>query len=243
MRRLLVRLAAIVAGFAFAGPANAQLIRPPKARPAVRPMPPPVFPPPAPTTAPVEDVKPVPPVPAAQIIRVLTMAQAESAFAMMAAHRDIAFTYPIDGCYSRAHLMVIRLQRLGYQPSKVWAFGHGEQLHARTAHDPRGFINWSWHVAPTLPVRGEDGQVFDMVIDPSLFSRPVSIPKWRDSMRKAPTIKEPYICQTRLGEPPLQPSGTRTAGTGYWTSADPPGNLDTHAVGVMRRYQSIADAR
>ncbi len=120
--------------------------------------------------------------------------------------------------------------------------GHGEQLHARTAHDPRGFITWSWHVAPTLPVRQGD-QVLDFAIDPSLFSRPVTVAKWRDSMRRRPGGKEPYVCQTVLGQPPMQPSGTRAPGSGYWTSADPPGDLDAHAVTTMKRYQTVADGR
>src|SRR5437016_2066172 len=170
MPRHLLSLA-LVAVLALAGPANAQLIRAPK-RPAppVGPSfpPPPVFTP-TPAPAPVTPSKPLPPVKPVQIIPVLTQGQADAAFAQIAAYKDIAFTYPIDGCYSRAHLMVERLIQLGFQPSKVWCFAHGESLTARTAHDPRGFISWGWHVAPTLPVRNEDGIVFDMVIDPSLF--------------------------------------------------------------------------
>jgi hypothetical protein len=178
------------------------------------------------------------------MVPVLTMDQAERAFALMAAQDDIAFAYVIDGCYSRAHLMVQRLRALGYNPGKVWAFGHGEQLYARTVHDPRGFITWNWHVAPTLPVRDPVyGHVVDLVIDPSLFSGPVPVHRWRDAMRRTPRSKEPYIYQSRLGEAPVQADGKRPPGTGYWTSADPGGNLDVHALSTMRRYQAIVDAR
>jgi hypothetical protein len=126
------------------------------------------------------------PVPPAQSIPVLTPKQAQAAFERMAAQEDIAFTYPQDGCYSRAHLMCQRLRGLGYLPGKVWAFAHGENLHARTINDPRGFIEWNWHVAPTLKVRTRDG-LRDMVIDPSLCTRPVTPEQWRDLMKKSPS--------------------------------------------------------
>ncbi|MCX7113399.1 MAG: protein-glutamine glutaminase family protein [Proteobacteria bacterium] len=40
-------------------------------------------------------------------------------FNNMALQNDIAFKYPAEGCYARAHLMVQRLQDLGASPSKV----------------------------------------------------------------------------------------------------------------------------
>jgi hypothetical protein len=181
-------------------------------------------------------------VPAAQAVPVLTPAQARAAFERMAGQEDIAYTYPQDGCYSRAHLMCQRLRRLGYQPGKVWAFAHGQNLHARTINDPRGFIEWNWHVAPTLQVRTRGG-VRAMVIDPSLCTRPVSVEEWRDLMKKSPTSPAPFICETRLGEPPLTPRGVRSPGSGYWHGADPAGGLDEHAHATMRRYQSAADSR
>jgi hypothetical protein len=160
----------------------------------------------------------------------------------MAAEEDIAFTHPQDGCYSRAHLMCQRLMDLGYRPGKVWAFANGENLHARTLHDPQGYIQWGWHVAPTLVVKDSQG-LREVVIDPSLFSRPVSLIRWRDSMKRSPASRNPVICLTRLGEPPIQVSGHRAMGSGYWTSADPMGGLDVHARDTMKRYQATADAR
>jgi hypothetical protein len=181
-------------------------------------------------------------VPAAQSIPVLTPKQAQAAFERMAAQEDIAFTYPQDGCYSRAHLMCQRLRALGYLPGKVWAFAHGENLHARTINDPRGFIEWNWHVAPTLKVRTPAGPR-DLVIDPSLCTRPVTPEEWRDLMKKSPTSPGPFICLTRLGEPPLTPRGVRSPGSGYWQGADPASSLDEHARDTMRRYQAAADSR
>jgi hypothetical protein len=197
---------------------------------------------PAPEPAPPPSFTPKIIVPAAQAVPVLTPAQAQRAFARMADQEDIAFCYPQDGCYSRAHLMAQRLQRLGYQPGKVWAFAHGENLHARTLNDPRGYVEWGWHVAPTLKVRTKEG-VRDLVIDPSLFTRPCTVEEWRDSMKKRPDSALPHIWLTQLGEPPMTPRNVRSSGTGYWNGNDPAGNLNEHARGVMRRYQQLHDSR
>jgi hypothetical protein len=174
--------------------------------------------------------------------RVATPEEALRAFRQMAVQQDIAFCYPIDGCYSRAHLMARRLHKLGYRPGKVWAFANGEWLHARTLNDPRGYVEWGWHVAPTLRVRTTDG-VQDMVLDPSLCSRPVTLDEWKRTMMSSPTSREPFLCLTRLGEPPCRPRGGRSPGTGYWNGGDPTGDLDAHAHGVMRRYQGLVDGR
>jgi hypothetical protein len=178
----------------------------------------------------------------AEILDPCTPEQARAAFRRMAEADDIAWTHPQDGCYSRAHLMVRRLRDLGYRPGKVWAFASGQNLHARTLHDPQGYIEWWWHVAPTLMVK-DGGAIREVVIDPSLFTRPVSLQRWRDSMKKTPTSRDPFICLTRLGEPPLQVGGRRAPGSGYWTSGDPTNGLDAHARDTMKRYQATADAR
>lgn len=77
-----------------------------------------------------------------------------------------------------------------------------------------------------------------MVIDPSLFTRPVSVAQWRDSMRKSPTSPAPIIRLTRLGEAPVKADGKRAAGSGYWLEADPAGGVDRHAREKMREYKA-----
>jgi hypothetical protein len=134
--------------------------------------------------------------------------------------------------------MVRRMQALGVRPRKVWAFANGEQLSARTPYAPGGRVEWSWHTAPTLRVRHQ-GAVYDVVIDPSLFNGPVTVAQWRAALKRSPRSPEPFVCLTRVGEPPLQPNGTRAAGTGYWPQADPPGGLDAHALATMRRYKPL----
>src|SRR5262249_2445987 len=97
---------------------------------------------------------PRPPTPSLIPVQVLSVAQAETAFARMAAQSDIAFHYPNDGCYARAHLMVRRMQSMGIHARKAWTFANGELLHANTPYDEfhRGYVEWMYHVAPVVRV-------------------------------------------------------------------------------------------
>ena len=66
---------------------------------------------------------------------------------------------------------------LGLKPKKVWIQGG---LQVSTRNNPNCHVNWGWHVAPTLCVRGRGFfQSHTMVIDPSLFSTPVSEAAWK----------------------------------------------------------------
>jgi hypothetical protein len=102
--------------------------------------------------------------------------EAKKLFDKEKARSDIAFKYPSDGCYARAHLMAEDIKKAGGEPGKVWAFPKNptDPLHANTKHDPAGHVEWGYHVAPTVPVKGKDGKEKNMVIDPSLFDKPVT---------------------------------------------------------------------
>lgn len=92
----------------------------------------------------------------------------------------IPFMYPDDGCWGRAHEMCRLMIAAGARPRKVWIDGW---LHTPTKNHPNCFVNWGWHVAPTICVRkwrwwwwfGHEEQV----IDPSLFTTPVSQATWK----------------------------------------------------------------
>jgi hypothetical protein len=155
---------------------------------------------------------------------------------------DIAFMFPEDGCYARAHLMIKRLGEHGIRADRVWAIANpkapDDSLYVATANDPDGYVEWSWHVAPVLPVRDRSGKVRDMVFDPSLFKTPVRVDQWRDKQKKY-LNSEPFICKTRAGEPPTLPDGTKAGGTGYWINPeqpDPP-DADQEAHDTMLRYK------
>jgi hypothetical protein len=89
----------------------------------------------------------------------------------------IPFLYPDDGCWARAHEMCRLMIGMGLSPRKVWIQG---SLHVSTKNNPSCNVYWVWHVAPTLCVCGPRfWQSQDMVIDPSLFTTPVTKSGWK----------------------------------------------------------------
>lgn len=169
----------------------------------------------------------------AEVRPVVTPEQAAALFTWLARQKDIAFDYPWDGCYARAHLMARRLRARGYEPGKVWAFANHDNLHVFT--DPKHAVEWKYHVAPTLRVRIPNGTIQVMVLDPSMFSWPVHISEWSAAQKKY-TRSHPYITLTRIGQAPILPNGERAPGSGYWPTSDPPEGLDAHALKTMKHY-------
>ena len=127
----------------------------------------------------------------------------------------IPFLYPDDGCWARAHEMARLMIGMGYVPRKVWIRG---SLLTPTRNNPNCFVRWGWHVAPTICVRhwwrwwhrlwwwwGQR-----MVIDPSLFTTPVTLAQWKSVQ----------------GDP--NASLTHTDWTDYWFGATDPSYTDTN---------------
>ncbi|HEU5154158.1 MAG TPA: protein-glutamine glutaminase family protein, partial [Gemmatimonadales bacterium] len=88
----------------------------------------------------------------------------------------IPFLYPDDGCWARAHEMCRLLLAEGIWPRKVWIDGN---LHTLTRNNPQCYVDWGWHVAPTICVRLRFWHAEQMVIDPSLFTTPVTQTTWK----------------------------------------------------------------
>lgn len=89
----------------------------------------------------------------------------------------IPFRYPDDGCWARANEMCRLMVALGRDPAKVWIDGSLEVI---SANKPGCHVYWGWHVAPTLCVRGPwPWLTRRMVIDPSLFTTPVTEAQWK----------------------------------------------------------------
>ena len=63
----------------------------------------------------------------------------------------------------------------GEHPDKVWIYG---ALNVHTTNNPQCSVEWGWHVAPTLQVSAGTG-IETWVIDPSLFSGPVTDATWK----------------------------------------------------------------
>jgi hypothetical protein len=158
-------------------------------------------------------------------------------FRWAAGMRDIAFRFPADGCYARAHIMITRLERKGFKPYKVWSFQNGDPLFVRTSNHPSGHVEWRYHVAPLLRVRLANGTQRWFVIDPALFQSPVSITQWRNVQKKPGSQYTPFVTVTRLGQAPKDAKGTQLAGSGYWPGVDPKEGIDAHAAKMMRLYK------
>jgi Glutaminase len=128
----------------------------------------------------------------------------------------IPFLYPDDGCWARASEMCRLMIAAGANPRKVWISG---SLHVNTKNNPSCQVFWGWHVAPTLCVRRWFCRTEDMVIDPSLFTGPVSEATWKGVQ----------------GDPnaTLTPSG---ASDYFWGQTDP-GYVDTDAKLQYYRLQ------
>jgi hypothetical protein len=94
----------------------------------------------------------------------------------------IPFRYPDDGCWGRAHEMCRLMLAMGVKPRKVWIDAVGPLLKADTRNHPQCFVQWGWHVAPTICVLRRRF-IFpwseQQVIDPSLFTTPVSKATWK----------------------------------------------------------------
>jgi WXG100 family type VII secretion target len=166
----------------------------------------------------------------------VTPEQANKIFEDMSNEPDIAFNYPVDGCYARAHLMAERIgERYETTPKKVWAFG---DLRVPTS-GPYGEIEWGYHVAPVVDVRQPDGSVVPMVIDPSISKKPLTIEEWKGLMND-PNAKTQV---TDLGTPPTNPNtGIVFPGSGYWPGSDPRnGDLNGYSDDVMKRYKEAGE--
>jgi hypothetical protein len=164
--------------------------------------------------------------------------EAKKLFDKEKARSDIAFKYPADGCYARAHLMAEDIKKAGGNPGKVWAFAKdgADPLHVDTPHDPAGHVEWGYHVAPTVPVQGKDGKETNMVVDPSMFDRPVTVGEWNAAMapRGGGGISNSF---TKIGEAPVLPDGTRAKGSGYWPGDDPGEGIEKNASDTMKDYK------
>lgn len=63
------------------------------------------------------------------------MEEAQAIFIEMASQDDIAFKYPNNGCYARAHIMGERMLDDKIVPGKVWIEGN---LNVNTIYDYEG---------------------------------------------------------------------------------------------------------
>jgi len=79
--------------------------------------------------------------------------------------------------------MVRELQAVGVDVGKVWNYAPSptvsNPLRVATPNDPTGYVEWRYHVAPTVPVVDSRGTTCRMVIDPSIASAPITPDQWK----------------------------------------------------------------
>lgn len=180
-------------------------------------------------------------------VSIVSWTRAVQVFAAMRGHTEIAFRYPLDGCYARAHLMGKLMQAMGLNPGKAWAFDDramddkkaSPRMYARTGNHPKGEVWWKYHVAPMLGVRDAEGKVRMHVIDPSLFPEPVTLAKWQGRMVHPSIRFAARLDVTAWDQAPMRSNGVRFAGRGYWPGADPASNLDAAAKVTMAKYKPL----
>lgn len=96
----------------------------------------------------------------------------------------IPFQYVVDGCYARAHKMrKIIDEKYKYCCEKVFSFANQNDDTLAVRADKVGgcCITWWYHVAPLIRVRIKIGPVsfvIALVVDPSMFDKPVMLSTW-----------------------------------------------------------------
>lgn len=111
----------------------------------------------------------------------LTADQAQEWFDKFNSRSDIPWNYPNDCCYNRAHVMAQALNAAGVDVGKAWNYAADPDnaLRVATPNDPKGYVEWGYHVAPTVQVVGKDGKTHPMVIDPSIATTPITPAQWK----------------------------------------------------------------
>lgn len=89
----------------------------------------------------------------------------------------IPFKFATDGCYARAHKMRQMILADGYDADKLFVYGN---LAAGTS---TCCVRWTYHVAPLVNVKVASGATEQRILDPSLFSTPVTVSTWLNACR------------------------------------------------------------
>lgn len=108
-------------------------------------------------------------------LSVLSEKEAMETFNKLKADEDNSFTFPLDGCYARAHMMASKMDNMGIISGK--AFVEGDLF----VDTKLGEANWSYHVASLVLVK-VNGKMVPTVFDPGMFDKPVSFEIWKKKL-------------------------------------------------------------
>lgn len=130
----------------------------------------------------------------------------------------IPFSYVRDGCFSRAHKMRYIIESIYHYCSvKVFSFG---RLRVNASLWGGCCVGWWFHVAPMVSVK-INGQVICYVIDPGMFTGPVTLSTWLNAQANT-------SCDASAGVHwyAIQPSSAYT----------PAGNLSSNTYSTDANY-------
>lgn len=140
----------------------------------------------------------------------------------------IPFQYVIDGCYARAHKMRRIIEDdYGYCCEKVFSFANqdDDELAVRAGKWGGCCVTWWYHVAPLIRVRVKIFSfkfVLAMVVDPSMFDKPVLLSTWLTAQQNATCSPNAKVSMYSI-----QP------GSAYW-----PANYQGTSFGTDPSYTS-----
>ena len=151
----------------------------------------------------------------------------------------IPFQYVRDGCYARAHKMrwIITTQ-YRYCCEKVFSFANQEPDRLAVKADKWGgcCVTWWYHVAPLVRVNVKLGKlsvVLALVIDPSMFNKPVLLSTWLSAQENAVCSSNAHVSMYSI-QPGTAYSPANYAGTAFTTD---PSYTATDATLIA--YQSL----
>lgn len=102
----------------------------------------------------------------------ISQAYMNELFDQLKVNKSIPFRYVDDGCFARAHKMAILLEDQKIITVKTFLMG---DLRMIDVNHPRGFVDWWYHVAPSIYVK-EVGAL--VMFDPSASDQPISKKDW-----------------------------------------------------------------
>ncbi len=132
------------------------------------------------------------PITSAQACELFSLVSGTSCNPFTAHAPCIPFLYPDDGCWARASEMCRLILATGVPVAKLWYYGN---LEVHTDNTPAGVLYWIFHVAPLVTVDDGNGPE-PYVIDPSLFSSPVTQAQW-ESVQGDPSAT-PVVTDTSV---------------------------------------------
>lgn len=109
-------------------------------------------------------------------VSVLKEAELNEFFEYVSTRSYIPFHVKWDGCFGRAYLMITVANRKNIELGKIVidVLNKDEEVMEVMSPDNKWKLRWYYHVAPYLYVEKENGDLELRVIDPSLFTKPVT---------------------------------------------------------------------